>query len=122
MLDAAIGLGHVLRDLATKTDDLDRLVLARRRTPAASRNAAAIIKQVCVEVGVADAVVGGADFAEIDAKVASALADGGGGKDVRRSAFLLRDFRLDSRFRRAGRLLHIFDGGSGQFFGLGGRW
>ncbi len=57
MRDAAVRLRHVLGDLAAEADDLDRLVWPGGGG-ATRRNAAAIVEQIGVEVGVADAVAG----------------------------------------------------------------
>ena len=43
-------------------------------------DAAAMVEQIGVEVGVADAVGGGLDLGKVDAEVAGALAHGGGGE------------------------------------------
>ena len=58
------------------------LVLPARRRGAV-RDAAAIVEQIGVEIGVADAVAGEFDLAEVDAEIAGAGADGGRGQDPR---------------------------------------
>ena len=59
------------------------MVSSARGGAAAVADAAAVVEQIGVEVGVADAVGGGLDLAEVDAEVARALAHGGGGEDLR---------------------------------------
>ena len=123
MLDAPVSLGHVLGDLAAEADDLDRFVGARRARPA-RRNRAAVIEQIGVEVRVAEAVAGGLHLRKVDAEIAGAGADGGGGEDVRAARFLVRDFRFDARAVR-GRwrwLRRLIDRNDRHLLGLlGGR-
>src|SRR5205085_3182155 len=80
VLNAAVRFGHVLGDLAAEADDLDHFVLARRR--GAAGHAAAVVEQISVEVGGADAVAGGLHLRQIDAEVACPGASGGGGGGV----------------------------------------
>src|SRR3546814_553817 len=77
--DVALGRLHILGDLAAEADDLDLLVLAAGGRARAG-DGAALVEEVGIEVGVADAIAGGLDLAEVDAEVARALADGGGGQ------------------------------------------
>ena len=77
--DAALRFGHVLGDLATQADHFRRLVGAARGR---SRDAAAVVEQIGIEVRMADAPGGGLDLREVDAEVARALADGGGGQGL----------------------------------------
>ena len=90
---------------------------ARRR--AAGGDAAAVVEQVSVEVGVADAVAGGLHLGEVDAEVAGAGADGGGGEDLApcQSSASSRVPRFDLGLRRAGGLrLRIDRHGRHRFF------
>jgi hypothetical protein len=75
MRDAALGLLHVLRDLAAQADDLDHFVLARRR--ARPGNRPAIVEKVGVEIGVADSIRTGLDARKVDPEIARALAHRG---------------------------------------------
>ena len=81
MRDAALRLLHVLGDLAAEADDLDLLVLPARRRGAV-RDAAAIVEQIGVEIGVADAVARNLHLRKIDAEIAGAGADGGRGRSL----------------------------------------
>src|SRR6185369_15128825 len=75
MRNPAFRLSHVLGDLAAKADDLDRLVLARRAGTAV-RDRPAIVEQISVEIGVADAVARRFHLSEIDAQITRPGTDG----------------------------------------------
>ena len=63
------------------------LIVSSARGAAPRRgDAAAVVEEVGVEVGVADAVARGLHLAEVDAEVAGARRDGGGGEDFRARA------------------------------------
>src|SRR5207248_6974013 len=98
-----------LGDLAAQADDLDRLV-GPDGGGAAGLNRPAVVEQVSVEIGVADAIAGGLHLREVDAEVARAGTHRGGSKDVDTGRFLVGDFGLDagrgrSRWRRFHRFL-----------------
>src|SRR5205085_3106907 len=94
MRDPALRLLHILRDLAAEADDPDLLVLPPR--PGTPGDAATIIEQVSVEIGVADTVARIFDLRKVDTEIAGALPHRGRGLH----AFLrLRWRRL--RLRRA---------------------
>src|SRR4051812_6482271 len=81
MRDPALGLLHVLGDLAPEADDLDGLVLAA--LAAGAEGAAAIVEEPGVEIGVAGPVAGELHLREIDAEIAGAGAHCGRGEDPR---------------------------------------
>src|SRR3546814_8051214 len=58
----------------------DLLLVLAAGGRARAGDGAARVEEVGIEVGGADAIAGGLDWAEVDAEVARALADGGGGQ------------------------------------------
>src|SRR6185369_3042959 len=98
MRNPAFRLSHVLGDLAAKADDLDRLVLARRAGTAV-RDRPAIVEQISVEIGVADAVARRFHLSEVDAQITRPGTDGWRSEHMHMAGFTLRDLRFDARLR-----------------------
>ena len=76
--DVALGGSHVLGDALSEADDLDGLVSTRL----ARRAETAVVGEEGVEVGMANAPVGGGlHLGEINPEIARTLAHGGGSED-----------------------------------------
>ena len=108
--DVALGGGHVVGDAAAHADDLHGLVVARTASVGGMIALGLAVAEVRVEVGVADTVGFGADLCEVDAEVAGAGADCGGGED---GVLVLPRFFV--RRRRPGPSIGVLGGGCCAF-------